>query len=60
MAGGTNQRDDALVLSSANVYAALGSWKKEEETTTKKKADEEASKQAEEQVFWPPAPLNAK
>ncbi|XP_048133654.1 uncharacterized protein LOC125314742 [Rhodamnia argentea] len=57
MAGGINRRDDAPVPSSTNVFAALGSLKKKKK---KKKSDEEASKEAGEQVFWAPAPLNAK
>lgn len=66
MAGRINRRDDdALVLSSTNVFAALGSLKKKKKkmmikTTAKKKSSGEASREAQEQVFWAPAPLNAK
>jgi len=59
MAGGASRRDEAPVISSTNVFAALGSLKKK-----KKKADKEqgSSKAQDPQkdVFWAPAPLTSK
>lgn len=66
MVGGGNRREEgSLVLNNTNVFAALDTLKK------KKKSDKEKSKgsstksqaqsaKAEAQVFWAPAPLNAK
>lgn len=66
MVGGGSRRDEgSLVLNNTNVFAALDTLKK------KKKSDKEKSKgsstksqaqsaKAEAQVFWAPAPLNAK
>ncbi|XP_059634993.1 FK506-binding protein 3-like [Cornus florida] len=66
MVGGGNRKDESLVITSTNVFAALGTLKK------KKKSDKEQGsskgkgsskkKQEEEpkQVYWAPAPLTVK
>lgn len=68
MVGGGSRRDEgSLVLNNTNVFAALDTLKK------KKKSDKEKTKskgsstksqgqstKTEAQVFWAPAPLNAK
>lgn len=62
MVGGVSKRDDALVLNSTNVFAALGSLKKKKKKSSDKESGSSKSKEKapEKEVFWAPAPLTAK
>ncbi|KAG9140817.1 hypothetical protein Leryth_022547 [Lithospermum erythrorhizon] len=71
MVGGGSRKDEALVINSTNVFAALGSLRKKKKGSDKDgvKGKASASKNSvkqsfdekpDPQVFWAPAPLNAK
>lgn len=66
MVGGT-RRDEALVINSTNVFAALGTLRKkkkgadkEQGSSSKDKAKKAEKNADKKEVFWAPAPLTAK
>lgn len=65
MVGGGSRRDEgSLVIKNTNVFAALETLRKKKKSDKKSKGtskDQSAHPKAPEpQVFWAPAPLNAK
>jgi len=60
MAGGGSRRDEAPVISSTNVFAALGSLKKKKKKSDKEQGPSKAQDPQKKDVFWAPAPLTSK
>ncbi|GLT28980.1 hypothetical protein SLA2020_038760 [Shorea laevis] len=67
MVGGGSRRDEPLVISSTNVFAALGTLRKKKKaadkdqgSSSKGKAKKTEKNVDKKEVFWAPAPLTAK
>lgn len=66
MVGAGNRKDDSLVISSTNVFAALGTLRKKKKhekeysSSKSKLSAKNLEKEPEPQVFWAPAPLTVK
>lgn len=60
MAGGGSKRDEAPVLNSTNVFAALGSLKKKKKKPDKEQGSSKVQDPQKKDVFWAPAPLTSK
>lgn len=66
MVGTGNKKDDSLLISNTNVFAALGTLRKKkkhekEHSSSKSKVSaKNLEKEPEPQVFWAPAPLTVK
>jgi len=64
--GGSRREEGSLVLNNKNVFAALDTLKKKKKSDKEKKSKGSSTKsqgqstKTEAQVFWAPAPLNAK
>jgi len=64
--GGSRREEGSLVLNNTNVFAALDTLKKKKKSDKQKKSKGSSTKsqgqstKTEAQVFWAPAPLNAK
>ena len=62
MVGGGSRKDEQLVISNNNVFAALGTLRKKKKSDKGKNAEGSVSKNVKdpEPVFWAPAPLTVK
>lgn len=67
MVGGGNRKDEQLVISNNNVFAALGTLRKKKKSDKGKSTEGSSSKNVKKQadkeseaVFWAPAPLTVK
>ena len=68
MGGGSRRDEGSLVINNTNVFAALDSLRKKKKSDKDRKSGKGSSnskgqaqtKEPEPQVFWAPAPLNAK
>lgn len=64
--GGSRREEGSLVLNNTNVFAALDTLKKKKKSDKERKSKGSSTKsqaqstKTEAQVFWAPAPLNAK